>query len=435
MSHPPGRDAELGLFDEVEDDAEEHRTLVDNSFWVQPKIPEYPTLATFGRFEILGRLARGGMAEIYLARDRQSDGSVRHVVVKRVLPEMEGNDELLSMFLEEGKIAVRLYHANVCHVYEVGEIDGTAFMALEWVYGPSLHTVIKRAAAKGVPTAWPIAVEIVSSIASALEYVHQAKGLHGEALNIVHRDVSPHNVMVSWTGQPKLLDFGIAKTSAEGPSGKGAAGKYAYMSPEQAQSHPIDARSDVFALGIVLYETLAGRALYDRATLLDTLSAIVREEVPSVRRERPDLPEALDYAVQRALAKDPRERFQSAAEMRASLKQLQRMLNQQVPEKRIALALAGLFDASERTPLKDAGLQLSGAFTTLTEEGAAVVLTDSVTYETFDHGAEAEEEDIDVDVSFEPERKKRGVALWIALFFLAFVVAGGGTAAALHFLR
>src|SRR5262245_28789133 len=127
-------------------DDEEQGTLVDNTFWQQPKIPPYPALARFGRFEILGRIARGGLAEVYLARDRQSDGSVRHVVVKRVLPEMEDNPDLLAMFLQEGRTATRLYHANVCHVYEVGEIEGHSFMALEWVFGPSLQDVIKRAA-------------------------------------------------------------------------------------------------------------------------------------------------------------------------------------------------------------------------------------------------------------------------------------------------
>ncbi len=371
------------LFDEEDLDGEPG-TLVDNSFWKQPEIPHFPALATFGRFEILGRIARGGMAEVFLARETQDDGSARHVVVKRVLPEMEDNPDFLAMFLEEGKTAVRLYHTNVCHVYEVGSIEGRAFMALEWVYGPSLQSVIERSAARGGCVPWPVAVEVVSQVASALQYVHHAKGVSGRPLNIVHRDVSPHNVMLSWTGQVKLLDFGIAKTSAEGEKGGATAGKYGYMSPEQAQSMPVDARSDIFALGVVLYEALVGRPLYDRATLLDTLSAIVREPVPSVRRERPELPAPLEHIVQRALAKSPAQRFQSAGELRAALKSVLRAGGQSVPEARIALTVGALYSPDEKAPLRAESRQLTGSFDALTSEAAAEV----VTFETFAHDSE-----------------------------------------------
>lgn len=374
------------LFDD-DDDGVEQRTVVDSSFWSQPAIPRYPTLATFGRFEVLGRIARGGMAEVFLAREPQGDGTARHLVVKRVLPEMEGNSELLSMFLEEGATAVRLYHTNVCHVYECGEIDGTAFMALEWVYGPSLHEVIRRAAARGGCIPWPVALDVIAQVASALSYVHQAQGVHGRPLNIVHRDVSPHNVMLSWTGQVKLLDFGIAKTTAEGSS-QGTAGKYDYMSPEQAQSRAVDARSDIFALGVVLYEVLAGKALYDRPTLLETLSAIVREPPPSVRAARPELPEALDHIVQRALAKDPAHRFQSAGELRAALKQVLRTNGQVVAERRTALVLDGLFDAADKVPLRPDRQVLTGSFTALTDAAMDNESDEVVTYGTFTHESE-----------------------------------------------
>jgi serine/threonine protein kinase len=371
------------LFDEDPEEDGEHRTVVDSSFWSQPEVPRYPTLATFGRFEILGRLARGGMAEVFLAREPQGDGTDRHVVVKRVLPETEGNPELLSMFLEEGATAVRLYHTNVCHVYECGEIDGTAFMALEWVYGPSLHEVVRRAAGVGRGLPWPVAVDIVAQVAGALSYVHQARGVHGRPLNIVHRDVSPHNIMLSWTGQVKLLDFGIAKTTAEGT--ERTAGKYDYMSPEQAQSRPVDARSDIFALGVVLYEVLVGRALYDRPTLLDTLSAIVREPPPSLRPARPELPEALEHILQRALAKDPAQRFQTAGEMRAALKQVLRAAGQFVTDRRVAMALDGLFGASERVPLRGESHVMTGSFQALTAHALEQGPEEQITYGTFTH--------------------------------------------------
>ncbi len=445
MSNPPAKDAGYGehsLFDDDDFDDGENRTVVDTSFWKQPEIPHYPALATFGRFEILGRIARGGMAEVYLAREPEDDGSVRHIVVKRVLPEMEDNPDFLRMFLEEGKTAVRLYHTNVCHVYECGEIDGTAFMALEWVYGPSLQDVIRRAAAKGSAVPWPVAVEIVAQVASALQYVHHAKGVGGRPLNIVHRDVSPHNVMMSWSGNVKLLDFGIAKTSSDGDQGGGAAGKYGYMSPEQAQSRPIDGRSDIFALGIVLYEALTGKALYDRPTLLETLSAIVREPVPSVRTDRPELPEALDHIVQRALAKDPAARFQSAGEMRAALKQALRSTGQTVLDKRISLMLDSFFDAKDKMPLNADGKQVTGSFPALTAMGAAAAI-EEVTFETFAHDSErpppGREPLPTMDLPRIAAKKKKkmrsDVLLWVGFGMLFVLAMAGGGAAALWLLR
>jgi serine/threonine-protein kinase len=432
MSHDPADDGGLAMFDEDDLEDGENRTVVDNSFWSQPKIPAYPALAIFGRFEILGRIARGGMAEVFLAREAQSDGSVRHVVLKRVLPEMADNPDFLSMFLEEGRTAVRLYHANVCHVYESGEVGGTAFMALEWVYGTSLDDVITRAATRGTTLPWPIAVEIVAQVASALEYVHHAKGPSGRPLNIVHRDVSPHNVMLSWTGSVKLLDFGIAKTSANEGGGE-TVGKYGYMSPEQAQSRAIDARSDLFALGVVLFEALTGRPLYDRPTVLETLSAIVREPVPSLAQLRPDLPPALDHIVARALAKSPAQRWESAGELRAALKQVLRAHNQLVIDKRIALTIDGLFTAAEKAPLKPDARALSGSFAALSAPA------DQVTYETFKHESEPPPSrggpsGPSIGRSAQHRSRWSRVLLYAALVVL-FAVAAGIGAATMLWLR
>lgn len=427
------------LFDD--DDGDDYRTVVDTSFWNQPAVPDYPPLAHFGRFEILGRIARGGMAEIYLAREWDDAGKARHLVVKRVLPEMEGHAELLKMFLEEGSIAVRLYHQNICHVYECGEIEGTTFMALEWVWGPQLQDVIERMASREACVPWPIAVEIVSQVAAALHYVHHAKGVGGRSLNIVHRDVSPHNVMVSWAGGVKLLDFGIAKTSQEITTGGAAVGKYGYMSPEQAQSQKVDPRSDIFALGIVLFEALTSRPLYDRPTLLDTLSAIIREPVPSLRAERPELPEALEHIVQRALAKDPGHRFQSAGELRAALNSVLRTQGQSVTEQRIALFLDGLFDEKEKRPLDQKSLKLTGSFQALTEAGAAALRGEEITFESFDHSKPSSRpppiSDLGETMDIERPKKKKssGVAAWLGLVLLAFLMAGIGATVALYLLK
>lgn len=429
-SHASGMGSDASDFDLFND--EEHLTVVDSSFWNQPQIPEYPALATFGPYEILGRIARGGMAEVYLAREWDEEGKARHLVVKRILPEMEHNQELLQMFLEEGRIAVRLYHPNVCHVYECGELEGTTFMALEWVYGPSLRDIIRRA--RGGPTGalpWPLAVEVAAQVATALHYVHQAKGVGGKPLNIVHRDVSPHNVMLSWSGSVKLLDFGIAKTSHEATSSGKLVGKYQYMSPEQAQSMHVDARSDIFTLGIVLFEMLTGKTLYDRPTLLDTLSAIVREPAPSLREERPDLPEALDRIIQRALAKDPASRFQDAGELRASLRQVLRAHDQDVTEQRMALYLEGLFEAEDKVPLRPEGQQLTGSFQALTKEGAAAaaaLLEPEITFEGFADGRSSPVPGASVDQN--DGSAARGVSFWLAIGALGLVAAVIGAAIA-----
>ncbi|MCZ7681417.1 MAG: serine/threonine protein kinase [Sandaracinaceae bacterium] len=277
----------------------------------------------------------------------------------------------------------------------------------------------------------------MAQVASALQYVHHAKGVSGRPLNIVHRDVSPHNVMLSWSGQVKLLDFGIAKTSAEGDKG-GSAGKYGYMSPEQAQSMPVDARSDLFALGVVLYEALVGRPLYDRPTLLDTLSAIVREPVPSLRRERPELPEALEHIVHRALAKSPAQRFQSAGELRAALKSVLRAAGQNVLETRVALTLDGLFTAAEKAPLRPESQQLTGSFAALTAEGASAAI-EEVTFETFAHDSERPPAAVDTMQvrASAASTKKRGssVLMWIGMTLLFFVALGAGAALAVALLR
>ncbi len=354
---------EHSLYDDDDDD--DFATVVDASLYAQPKIPEYDVLATFGHFEILGRIARGGMAEVYLARDRHPDGSVRHVVVKRVLPEFEDNEEFLQMFLEEGKMATRLYHPNVCHVYEIGEIGGATFMALEWVYGVPLRAVIRRSSEKvGIPTA--IGAKIISKVAAALHYVHNAKGVHGKSLDIIHRDVSPHNVMISWDGNVKLLDFGIAKTTAkESQTDAGVLkGKYSYLSPEQARGQRIDARADIFALGICLYETLTGKPLYHRETVLNTLTAITDEPVPSAREVNPDISTKMDAIVKKALAKEPEDRFATAGEMQEAIDEALISEGEYVDAIRISKFIDGVFDDNDKAPLPKRAEKLTGSFQT-----------------------------------------------------------------------
>lgn len=354
------------------DDDGDERTVIDLDLDDQPVVPRYPALAVFGPFEILGRLARGGMAEVYLAREPTAEGHPRHVVLKRILPEREDDAEFIQMFREEASLARNLYHPNVCHVYETGELDGRTFMTLEWVYGLSLRTLLRRAGRNGgVPVR--LACHFAARVAAALDYVHRATGVDGRQLAIVHRDVSPHNVMVGWDGRVKLLDFGIAKTSRAEEKPEGVLkGKHAYLAPEQARGKAVDPRTDIFSLGIVLHELLVGRPLYHRDGLLPTLDAILNEPPPSTRGSRPEVPPRVDAIVLRALAKEPNERFPTAGHLRAALEGALDDLGGPVIPAEVTAFLDQRFTQEDRVPLPEQSAKLTGSFSALSESYSIV---------------------------------------------------------------
>ena len=281
--------------------------------------PHYPrVIRALGRYEVLGRLAVGGTAEILLARD-QEDPS-REVVLKRLLPSLLSDAELVQMFLDEARIGMRLSHPNICAFYDVGQVQDQHVIAMEYVRGVTLEQLIRRAHVDGgLPPA--VAVWIIAHVAGALHYVHRARDERGRSLGIVHRDVSPKNVMVSFAGDVKLVDFGLARsrlnTAITAPGM--AKGKFSYMAPEQYQGLPFDARADVFALGVCLYELLTAQRLYRFDSPLDAMNAVVHGPVPSIRRRDPGHSESLDDLLRVALAKTPAERYDSAGDFQAVL--------------------------------------------------------------------------------------------------------------------
>jgi serine/threonine-protein kinase len=283
-------------------------------------LADLPALAHYGRFALLGRIAFGGMAEIFLARETTPSGATRHLVVKRILPHVADDEGFVTMFLDEARLAMRLTHPNICHVYEFGQQDGTWFIAMEWVNGVPLGKLIRKArAVGGIPV--PIAVKVMAGIAEALHYAHRAHDEDGTPLEIVHRDVSPQNIMIAYHGAVKLLDFGVARASNQITKTQAGIvkGKLAYMAPEQCRGERIDARADIFSLGVCLYESISGRPLYHRQNEFETLKALMEDPVPSLRAVRPDIDPELDAIVMRALAKMPEERFQSAGEFQEAL--------------------------------------------------------------------------------------------------------------------
>jgi serine/threonine protein kinase len=291
------------------------------------KIPSKPpppqklsAICTYGRYEVLGRIAFGGMAEIFLGRESTSVGASRYLVIKRILPHVADDDQFVQMFLDEARLAIQLNHPNICHIYEFGELEGSYFIAMEWVNGVPLGKLIRKARiVGGIPI--EIGVRIVAQMAEALYYAHRAKDALGKPMGIVHRDVSPHNIMVAYDGQVKLLDFGIAKASSHTSKTEAGVvkGKFSYMAPEQCLGKVVDQRADVFALGICLYETITGQALYHKENEYETMRAVIHDPVPLMREVRKDVPEALEAILKKALEKKMEDRYQTAGELQRAL--------------------------------------------------------------------------------------------------------------------
>jgi serine/threonine-protein kinase len=280
-----------------------------------------------GKYEILKRLATGGMAEIFLARVSGLPGFQKMVVVKRILPQLSTKADFVEMFLDEARIAATLQHPNVVQMYDVGVVDGSYFIAMEYLHGEDVRSLMKALFRRGKERL-PLehALNIVIGVAAGLHYAHEKVGFDGQALNIVHRDVTPQNVIVTYEGGVKLLDFGIAKASNRfGETRFGTLkGKVPYMSPEQCTGQPLDRRSDIFSLGIMLYELTLGRRLYRGTSDFEILKQIVEGTVARPRAIDPAYHPGLETIVMRALEKEPAARYQTARELQAQLEALVR---------------------------------------------------------------------------------------------------------------
>jgi serine/threonine-protein kinase len=298
----------------------------------------------YGRFEILGRIGRGGMAEILLARERSPAGSTRHLVIKRVLADVDDADEMLHMFLDEARVVMGLSHPNLCQIYEIGEQEGAWFIAMEWVNGATLHQLIRRAVTEG-DVDHAIIARVIAHCAEALHHAHTARDADGRPLHLVHRDVSPHNIMIGYDGRVKLLDFGIAKStkSTHRTEAGVVKGKVCYMAPEQWLSGPLDARTDVFALGTCLYEALTGRVVFRRETQSEVMRAVLREGAPPLAEVAPEVPGLLAEITHRALAFCADDRFQSALEMSEALDHFLALRSTPLASSRVASYVRRLF--------------------------------------------------------------------------------------------
>ncbi|HSN99520.1 MAG TPA: serine/threonine-protein kinase, partial [Candidatus Nanopelagicales bacterium] len=278
----------------------------------------------FGKYHLIATLGQGGMADVFLAATQGPAGFSKLQVIKRLRrSEISDEHEIVTMFLDEARLAARLNHPNVVQTNEVGEVDGEYFMAMEYLDGQPLNRIIQRLRQRGGQDerTEAILLRIVADVLAGLHYAHELADYDGTPLHVVHRDASPHNIFVTYEGHTKVVDFGIAKAamrSSQTTTGV-LKGKLSYMAPEQARARPVDRRADLFVIGILLWEILAGRKMWKGLADMEIVNKIFSQEIPSIEDVREDLPEDLLRIVNRALAYDPDERYATAAEMRADL--------------------------------------------------------------------------------------------------------------------
>jgi serine/threonine-protein kinase len=285
-----------------------------------------------GRYEIIGLLGSGGMAEVFLGRLVGPSGFQRPVVIKRILPNLARKREFVHMFLDEARIAADIRHQNVVQVYELGQDGGSVFIVMEYLEGESILGLARRLAAREQLLSFPMSAYAIAEACSGLHAAHELTDAEGKKQNLVHRDISPANVFATYDGEVKILDFGIALAAnrlTQTDPGR-IKGKLAYLSPEQCRGHELDRRSDIFSLGIVLYELSTCHRLFDRGSEMLTMEAICSEELIPPSHLIQSYPSELERICMKALARDPRQRYQTALEMRTDLLELAHELSQGV---------------------------------------------------------------------------------------------------------
>lgn len=294
--------------------------------------------AVYGKHVLLAKLATGGMGEVFLARMRGAAGFEKLLVLKRLLPHLSEQPRFVSMFLDEARLAARISHANVCQIYELGQVEDQYYITMEYLEGAQLSQVIERRRLDPRLAELRLVCAVLGQVCEGLHAAHDLRNDNGELLGVVHRDVCLSNIFVTWSGVAKLIDFGVAKArGALSKTRPGAVkGTYAYMSPEQLRGEEVLPRSDVFSLGVVAWEAITGRRLFKRKTDFQTFKAITEEPIPLASELRSDVPPSLARVVRRALERDPTRRYQSARELGRALDEGTRSLGPPM----VALAIA-----------------------------------------------------------------------------------------------
>jgi serine/threonine-protein kinase len=275
----------------------------------------------FGKYRLIDRIAVGGMAEIFLAHQVDGEGLETPVVIKRIRPHLSKHSTFVKMFLNEARLAAQLNHPNIVQIHDLGKIGESYFITMEYIFGRDMRRIIPKAEEVGIPFPLVYALRIASDVCAGLHYAHQKVDLYGNPLNIVHRDVTPENIFVAFDGTVKVLDFGIAKATNQVEQTRAGElkGKISYMSPEQCLGKPVDRRSDIFSVGVALYEWLTGFKLFTGESEVVVMRSITEGKIYAPSYFKADIPEPVEAILMKALDKDRERRYQTAAEMRAAI--------------------------------------------------------------------------------------------------------------------
>ncbi len=299
----------------------------------------------YGNYLLLEKVATGGMAELFKAKRRGVQGFQKIVAIKRILPHLVENEEFVTMFIDEAKLAAQLNHPNIAQIYDLGKIEDTFYIAMEYVEGYDLRKILIKCKEKGCYIPEPIVLFVASKILSALDYAHRKKGLDNKDLHIVHRDISPQNIILSLEGDVKLVDFGIAKAATKASQTQAGAlkGKLLYMSPEQAWGEKLDKRSDLFSLGSVMYEALTGKKCFLADSEINILEKVRNVDYVPIREVNPKVSEKTAKIIEKALTKDVNKRYQSAKEMEQEILDVLNSLPYTVNERTVAEFVNALY--------------------------------------------------------------------------------------------
>ena len=308
-----------------------------------------------GRYTLLGKLARGGMAELFLAKSEGIEGFEKIVVLKRILPSFAEDEEFIGLFLSEARLAAQLDHANIVHVHDIGRDGSDFFFTMEYLHGHDVRRLLTEARRRGRPLPLQFVLSIVTGAAAGLHYAHEQVDFSGRPLDIVHRDVSPSNIIVTYSGHVKVLDFGIAKAVALSQASRSSSlkGKVAYMSPEQCKGASIDRRSDVYALGLVMQELLTNRPVFGELEHIEALHAVAAGKVPPIETLWPECPDDLRTILAKALQADPNDRYDSARALQRDLERFAHAHRLMLSSTELAEFLEAVF-GSKRLPWLDA---------------------------------------------------------------------------------
>ncbi len=366
----------------------------------------------FGKYWLTDRIAVGGMAELYRGKISGDEGFEKAVAVKKILPHLAAEQDAVNYFIDEARLAALLQHPNIAQIYDFGRLEDSYFIAMEYLFGKDLKTILGIAEERNLHLSLENTLHIASRICSGLDYAHNMKDLQGDLLNIIHRDVSPQNIFITYDGQVKIIDFGIAKAASRITSTRSGVikGKVAYMSPEQAEGLEVDHRADIFSVGILLYEMVTGRFMYD-GDAMEILSQAREAQFTRPERIVRDLPECVVLTLDMALAKDTRTRYTSCGEMLSDLEDCIYHLNFRPNDQKLAQYMKALFEEEFKT--EEASM---------TRALRRVMPTDSA-LETTAAKRPGYQETMVLDTETAAPRPKRW--RWIALCLL-ILVAGGG---------